>query len=106
MEKETYPIMKTTKLAALVAMIALILFIALPNLSWAAEDGSALFKAKCSMCHGADAAGKPAMKAPSIKGADEAKIKGALAKAPHTAVAKSLNPEQVKAIATYLKGLK
>jgi cytochrome c len=105
MEKETYPIMKTTKLAALVALIALVLFIALPNMAWAAEDGSALYK-KCAGCHGADAAGKPAMKAPAIKGADEAKIKGAFAKAPHTAIAKSLNDEQVKAVATYLKGLK
>jgi cytochrome c len=97
--------MKTTKLAALVAMIALILFIALPNLSWAAEDGAALYK-KCAGCHGPDAAGKPAMKAPAIKGADEAKIKGALAKAPHTAIAKSLNEEQIKAIAAHLKSLK
>lgn len=97
--------MKMTKLAALVAVIALILFIALPNMSWAAEDGAALFKAKCSGCHGADAAGK-APRVPAVKGADEAKIKGALAKAPHTALAKSLNDTQTKAIATYLKGLK
>jgi cytochrome c len=105
MEKETYPIMKMTKLAALVAVIALVLFLALPNMSWAAEDGAALYKAKCSGCHGADAAGK-APKIPAAKGADEAKVKGALAKAPHTGLAKSLNEEQVKAIATYLGGLK
>jgi cytochrome c len=97
--------MKTTKIAALVAMIALAMFIALPNLSWAAEDGATLYK-KCAGCHGPDAAGKPAMKAPAIKGANEAKIKGAFAKAPHTAIAKSLNDEQIKAIATYLQGLK
>jgi cytochrome c len=97
--------MKTTKLAALVAMIALVLFIALPNLSWAAEDGATLYK-KCAGCHGADAAGKPAMKAPAIKGADEAKIKAAFAKAPHTAIAKSLTDDQVKEIATYLQSLK
>jgi len=98
--------MKTTKLAALVALIALILFIALPNMAWAAEDGAALYKAKCAMCHGPDGAGKPAMKAPAVKGADEAKMKAAFAKAPHTAIAKNLNEAQVKAIATYLKGLK
>lgn len=96
--------MKMTKLAALVAMIALALFLALPNMSWAAEDGAALYKAKCSACHGLDAVGKPGK--PALKGADEAKVKAALAKAPHTALAKNLNDEQVKAIATYLKGLK
>ncbi len=96
--------MKTTKLAALVAMIALVLFIALPNLSWAAEDGAALYKAKCAGCHKADGAG--AGKAPAVKGADEAKIKAAFGKAPHTAMAKNLSAEQQKAIADYLKTLK
>ncbi len=96
--------MKMTKLAALVAMIALVLFLALPNMSWAAEDGAALYKAKCSACHGVDAAGKPGK--PAVKGADEAKVKAEMAKAPHPGIAKSLNDEQVKAIATYLKGLK
>ena len=46
--------MNTKKLVALVAMIAIALFLALPNLSWAAEDGAALYKANCAMCHGAD----------------------------------------------------
>lgn len=96
--------MKTTKIAALVAMIALVLFLALPNMSWAAEDGAALYKAKCSACHGVDGAGKPPR--PAVKGADEAKVKAALAKAPHPGIAKSLNDEQVKAIGSYLKGLK
>jgi mono/diheme cytochrome c family protein len=96
--------MKTTKLAALVAVIALALFIMLPSLSWAAEDGAALYKGKCAACHGADAAGKG--KAPALKGVDEAKVKDAFGKVPHTAIAKSLNEEQVKAIVTYLKGLK
>jgi mono/diheme cytochrome c family protein len=30
-------------------------FILIPNLSWAADDGGTIFKAKCAMCHGADA---------------------------------------------------
>jgi mono/diheme cytochrome c family protein len=97
--------MKTTKLAALVATIALVLFIALPNLSWAAEDGAALYKAKCAGCHKADGAGN-APKVPAVKGADEAKVKDAFGKAPHTAMAKSLSAEQQKAIADYLKTLK
>ena len=57
--------MKTTKLAALVATIAIALFILIPNLSWA-EDGAGLYKAKCAACHGADGAGKPAAKIPSL----------------------------------------
>src|SRR5271157_4469930 len=67
-------IMKTTKLVMLVMTIAVGLFILIPNLSWAADDGATIYKAKCAMCHGADAAGKPAMKAPSLIG-DEAKKK-------------------------------
>jgi mono/diheme cytochrome c family protein len=97
--------MKTTKLAALVAMIALMLFIALPNLSWAAEDGAALYKTKCAACHKADGAGNPP-KVPAVKGVDEAAVKAAFGKAPHTAMAKNLSAEQQKAIADYLKTLK
>lgn len=97
--------MKTTKLAALVAMIALVLFVALPNLSWAAEDGAALYK-KCAACHGADGAGKPAMKAPAIKGKTEADIKKANETSPKHASVKSLTPEQLKALGDYLKTLK
>ncbi len=51
--------MKMTKIAMLVVTIAVVLFVLVPSLSWAAEDGAALYKAKCAACHGADAAGKP-----------------------------------------------
>ena len=46
--------MKTTKLVMLVMTIAVALFILIPNLSWAAEDGATLYKTKCAACHGAD----------------------------------------------------
>ena len=98
--------MKTTKLAALIIGIALLLFVAMPSLSWAAEDGKALYSSNCAACHGADAAGKPAMKSPAIKGKSEADIKKAFESAKHTAVSKKVNAEQTKAIADYLKGLK
>lgn len=97
--------MKTTKLAALVAMIALVLFVALPNLSWAAEDGAALYK-KCAACHKADGSGNPAMKAPAIKGKTEADIKKANETSPKHAAVKNLTPEQLKALGDYLKTLK
>lgn len=106
-EKESTPIMKTTKLAALVAMTALVLFMALPNLSWAAEDGAALYKTNCAMCHKADASGNPAMKAPALKGKTAADAKKAVDTDPkHASVKKKLNDAQVKAIGDYLQTLK
>ncbi len=98
--------MKTYRLTILVLAIAILLFVALPNLSWAAEDGAALYKANCAACHGPDAAGKPAMKAPALKGKTEADIKKAFETPKHAAVAKKVNADQTKAIADYLKGLK
>jgi cytochrome c553 len=103
-------IMKTTKLVMLVMTIAVALFILLPNLSWA-DDGATLFKAKCAMCHGADAAGKPAAKIPSLIG-DEAKkmsdadlAKAVAEKAKHPAGVKSLAADDVKAVVTYVRSL-
>jgi cytochrome c5 len=80
-------IMKTTKLVMLVMTIAVGLFILIPNLSWAADDGASIYKAKCAACHGADAAGKPAAKIPSLI-SDEAKktsAKPGACKWPHVA---------------------
>ena len=54
--------MKMTRLAALILTIAVALFVLIPNLSWAAEDGAAFYKAKCAMCHGPNGEGKPAVK--------------------------------------------
>jgi len=102
--------MKTTKLVMLVMTIAVALFILIPNLSWA-EDGAATFKAKCAMCHGADAAGKPAMKAPSLI-SDEAKKKSdadltkAVAEtAKHPAGVKGLSADDTKAVVAYIRTL-
>ena len=98
--------MKTYKVTILVLVIAIVLFIALPSLSWGAEDGAALFKTKCSACHGADAAGKPALKAPAVKGKTAADVTKAMENPKHAAVKKSLNEAQVKAIGDYLAALK
>lgn len=102
--------MKTSKLVMLITTIAVALFMLIPNLSWA-EDGAALYKAKCAACHGADAAGKPAMKAPSLI-SDEAKKKsdddlaGAITgTAKHPAPVKGISADDAKAIVTYLRTL-
>src|SRR5262249_49455922 len=102
--------MKTTKLVMLVMTIAVALFILIPNLSWA-DDGATLYKAKCAACHGADAAGKPAAKIPSLV-SDEAKkmsdddiSKVVTTNAKHAAVAKALNADQVKAVVGYVRDL-
>ena len=108
--------MKATKLLVLIVMIALALFMVVPNLSWAADDGATLYKAKCAACHGADGAGKPAAKIPSLI-SDEAK-KGSDAdltdmianggkakKASHAYSAKGLTPDQIKMVVEYIRGM-
>jgi mono/diheme cytochrome c family protein len=103
--------MKTTKLVMLVMTIAIALFILIPNLSWAADDGASLYKAKCAMCHGADATGKPAAKIPSLvsedvkKASDDDLTKSVATTAKHPGNVKSLAPDQVKMIVTYIRSL-
>jgi mono/diheme cytochrome c family protein len=104
-------IMKTTKLVMLVMTIAVALFIMIPNLSWAADDGATIYKAKCAACHGADAAGKPAAKIPSLvsdelkKASDDEFAKDVSEKPKHPATIKSLAPDQVKMVVTYIRTL-
>ncbi|MGA3211519.1 MAG: c-type cytochrome [Terriglobales bacterium] len=99
--------MNTTKLVVLVGIVAVLLFLALPNVSWAAEDGAALYKANCAACHKADATGNPAMKAPALNGKTADDVKKVLDSNPkHAAVAKKLNADQVKAIGDYLAAMK
>jgi len=107
--------MKTTKIAVLVVTIAVALFILIPNLSWA-EDGAAIFKAKCAVCHGPDGAGKPAAKIPSLVSDDVKKLSdadltdfvangGPSKKATHAFATKGLTPEQIKAVVEAVRGL-
>ena len=106
--------MKLTKLAVLIAMIALALFLILPNLSWAADDGASVYKTKCAACHGADLAGKPAAKIPSLvsddaKKASDADLTDAIAnggktkKASHAFATKGLTPDQIKMVIAYIR---
>jgi len=69
--------MKVMKLVILIVMIAVALFLILPNLSWAADEGATIYQAKCAACHGADLAGKPAAKMPSLISDDAKKASDA-----------------------------
>jgi mono/diheme cytochrome c family protein len=91
-----------------------VLLLTASTLTWAAEDGAALYKAKCAACHGANGEGKPSMKAPPLKGSSievdklaEHILKGeSTSKAPHNKGISGLNEEQAKAIAEYVRTLK
>lgn len=82
--------------------------------SWAADDGAALYKTKCAGCHGTKGEGKPAIKAPALKGTNleinqivEHLTKGESgSKPPHNKGIAGLSDEQAKAIAEFLKTLK
>ena len=71
-----------------------------------AANGEKTYKAKCAACHGANAEGKPAMKAPAIKGKNADEIQKQISTSPkHTGV-KNLTPAEVKDLAAYLVTLK
>lgn len=103
--------MKTTKLVMLVMTIAVGLFILIPNLSWAVDDGATIYKTKCAVCHGADATGKPAAKIPSLvsdevkKTSDDDLAKAVTEKLKHPGMVKSLAPDQVKTVVQYVRSL-
>lgn len=103
-------IMKTKKLVMLIGTIAVALFVLIPNLSWA-EDGAAIYKTKCAMCHGADAAGKPTAKIPSLvsddakKQSDDGMAKAVAETAKHPAGVKGLPADDVKAVVSYIRSL-
>ncbi|HYL13949.1 MAG TPA: cytochrome c [Terriglobales bacterium] len=108
--------MKMTKLAALILTIAVALFILIPNLSWAAEDGAALYKAKCAACHGPNGEGKPAIKAPALKSDEVKKLSdealtdaiangGKTKKATHAFANKGVTPDQIKALVAHIHDL-
>jgi cytochrome c553 len=74
-----------------------------------AQDTATLFKTKCAMCHGGEGQGNPAMSAPKIAGS--AKVvdiltKDGEAKGLHSKQAKTLTPDQITALAAFVKALK
>ncbi len=82
------------------------------TLAWSAEDGAAIYKAKCAICHGAAGEGKgtfPALKGTKMSAADITALvtKGAAGKkAPHGKAVAGVTGDGAKAVATYVKSLK
>ena len=106
--------MKMMKLAVLIAMIALTLFLILPNLSCAADEGAAIYKTKCAACHGADLGGKPAAKIPGLvsdnaKKASDSDLTEMIAnggkdkKAMHAFSNKGVTADQIKMVIGYIR---
>ena len=97
----------------LIKSLAAFLLIAFSASSAAASEGATLYKKKCSACHGAHGQGKPAMKAPALKGSTmsvdqvvQHVTKGESdSKPPHNKGISGLNESQAKAIAEYIKKL-
>lgn len=91
-----------------------ILFLTTATVSRAADQGATLYKAKCSGCHGLKGEGKPAVKAPAIKGTalDAGQIADHITKgdpgqkAPHNKGMSGVSSDQAKAIADHVKALK
>ena len=94
-------------------VISAALLAGLSNLSWAADDGAALYKKKCSGCHGQQGEGKPAMKAPALKGTSLSAEKVAAhitkgepdSKPPHNKGISGITEEGAKSIADFVKTL-
>jgi mono/diheme cytochrome c family protein len=105
--------MKTTKLVILIVMIALALFLFLPNLSWA-QDAVTVYKTKCAACHGADLGGKSTAKIPSLVSDDAKKLSdadltdvvtngGKDKKTSHAFANKGVTPDQIKMVVSYIR---
>jgi len=96
--------MKKVLLAA--AIVAVLWLAGSVSRAQDSAKGEKTFKAKCAGCHGADAAGKPAVKSPSIKGKNAEEITKVLSASPKHASVKNLAPADIQDLAAYLATLK
>jgi mono/diheme cytochrome c family protein len=96
----------------LTTALSLSLMLLLSTTSWA-KTGASLYKSKCAGCHGANGEGKPATKAPALKGIslDASQIAERLtkgfpdSKAPHNKAMHGIKADQATSIAEYVKTL-
>jgi len=100
--------MKRVCILAAVAILA-----AAPVFAWSAEDGAALYSARCSMCHGekGDVDNGPQMPAVQDTAMDVEKLvayltQGDKTKTAHADPIADLNEAQANAIAEHIKALK
>ena len=104
--------MKSKLILESTLVVAAIAF--LPTHSLAANDGASLYKKKCAGCHGPNGEGKPAVKAPALKGTSLTEdalaqhiTKGeATSKAPHKKGIAGVSDAEAKSIAEFIKTLK
>jgi mono/diheme cytochrome c family protein len=89
-----------------IALVATLCLVSSFSRAQDTANGEKTFKAKCAACHGPDAAGKAAMKSPSIKGKTADEIQKVISTSPKHASLKSLTADQVKELAAYLATLK
>lgn len=102
-----------TRKSFMFAVISAALLASLSTLSWAADDGAAVYKKKCAGCHGQQGEGKPAMKAPALKGTSLSaeKVVDHITKGepdskpPHNKGISGITEEDAKAIAAFIKTL-
>ena len=90
-------------------LFTMLLSLVFASAAMAAEDGAALYKAKCAACHGPD--GKKMAKADlssaDVQGkADTELVTFVGENAKHNFTKKGLSGDQIKAVVTFIKTLK
>jgi mono/diheme cytochrome c family protein len=92
-------------------IMSLVVLALMSGMAFAAEDGAAIYKAKCAACHGPAGEGKvgPALKGTALAPAaiEDEILKGAPGKkAPHGKAMAGITADQAAAVAAYVKTLK
>jgi mono/diheme cytochrome c family protein len=94
--------------------IGILLLLAMGVIASGADEGAAVYKTKCAGCHGQGGEGKPAIKAPALKGTSwdvdrmvQHITKGEeTSKPPHKKGISGVTEAQAKSIAEFVKSLK
>lgn len=90
-------------------ILVLALALLIVPVAFAAEDGAALYKAKCAACHGPDGTklAKANLSTDPIQGKTDADLTKFVAENPkHNFKAKGFTDEQLKAVVAFLRTLK